>query len=75
MKACSFTPGQAEAVLAAAHHIDTHGPPLLQAVTDQLALALTAVRPDQRRTVALAAVEIALRDAPAMIPTTRSKAA
>lgn len=74
MTPCSFTPGQASAVLAAAHHIETQGPPLLQQVSDQLALALSAVRPDQRRTVALATIEIALRDAPAMTPT-RSAAA
>lgn len=58
-----FTQAQASMVVATARHIEQDGPPAARIAARMLALVLRFIRPDQRRAVALAIAEIALRDA------------
>lgn len=59
----AFTKADAASVIAAARHIEHSGPAAARTSASALAVVLRLVRPDHRRTVALAILELAMRDA------------
>jgi hypothetical protein len=59
----TYSQRDATAVVAAARHIEQHGPPAAQLAARMLAVVLGFIPAHQRRAVALGIAEIALRDA------------